>query len=138
MAFMHWCTLLWTGNQLIDSNSWLDIWRLLSNFRQNQTHLSCPISIFFLSFSLRLGYHAEQALSKCDWIIALHSILHSVGVRNLFLLQRNFSFPLILLNAFKAIGSPDKVSPKTKPRYVICKCVLFLYFYILHLVFLHF
>ena len=61
MAFMHWWTLLLTGNQLIDSNSLLDMWCLLSSFRQNRIHLFCAICIFFFSFSLRLGYHKEQA-----------------------------------------------------------------------------
>ena len=61
----------------------------------------------------------------------MHSILRSAGVGNLFLRQRNFSFPFTLFNAFKAKGSPGKVSSKTELRYVTCKCCfifIFLYF----------
>ena len=64
-------------------------------------------------------------------IIALHSIVRSVGVRNLILRYRNSSFPFILLNAFKAIDFIDKVSSKTQPRYVTgesCFIFIFLYF----------
>ena len=52
---------------------------------------------------------------------ASHSILRSVGVMNLFL-RYNFTFPFILLHAFKVIGFPDKISFKTQPRYVTCEC----------------
>ena len=85
-------------------------------------HLFCAICIFFFSFSLRLGYHIEQAQSKCGWMRAFHSILRSIGVRNLFhgtwiLVSRLFCSML-----FKTIGSPDNVSCKTEPRYATHEC----------------
>ena len=40
--------------------------------------------VFFFSFSLRLGYHAEQVESNCDSVRALPSILCSAGVTNVF------------------------------------------------------
>ena len=52
----------------------------------------------------------------------MHSILHSVGVRNLFSQQINSSFLFILFNAFKGTDSSDKVSSKTQIRYVTCEC----------------
>ena len=51
---------LHTGNQLIDSNSLLGIQCFFSNFKQKWKHLLCAIFIFFFSFSLTLGHHADK------------------------------------------------------------------------------
>ena len=67
---------------------------------------------------------------------ALHNILRSAGVTNLFYGKDILVY--ILFNGFKAIGSSDKGSSKTQPGYVTCEYCLFLYLYFLHLVFLHF
>ena len=84
---------------------------------------------FFFSFPLRLGHHKKQTLPKCGWMRALRSILHSFGDRNLFLWSKNFSFPFMLFNAFKAISSSNKVSSKAQPRYVTWESCFTLIFY---------
>ena len=67
---------------------------------------------------------------------ALHSILRSAGVRNLF--HGKDILVYILFNGFKIIGSSDKGSSKTQPGMLPASVVLFLYLYFLHLVFLQF
>ena len=62
----------------------------------------------------------------------MYSTLRSFSVRNLLLLWKKISFPFILFNAFKAIGSPEKVSSKTQPRYVTYECCFsFMFLYLL-------
>ena len=61
---------------------------------------------------------------------ALHSILHSVGVWNLFFKYRNFTFPFNFVQCLETIGSPDNVS-ETKPRYFTCECCrIFIFLYL--------
>ena len=129
---MHWWTLSLVGNQFIDLNSARDKCCILSNLRQNRIHLFCIICIVFFVFSVRFGYEAVHSYSKCGWISALQSILRSSGLRNLFFLERNFSFPFILFATFNVIGSPDIDLTNTSK---ICYLCLLLCIISLHLIF---
>ena len=61
----------------------------------------------FLSFTLRLGYHAEHALSKCSCVRALQSILQSAVVNISIFPKKKFQFFISSL--------PGIVSSKTLP-----------------------
>ena len=128
IAVMHWWTLSLVGNQFIDLNSARDKCCILSNLRQNRIHLFCIICIVFFVFSVRFGYEAVHSYSKCGWISALQSILRSSGLRNLFFLERNFSFPFILFATFNVIGSPDIDLTNTSKICYLC-LLLCIYFF---------
>ena len=59
----------------------------------------------------------------------LLSNLQRFVVRNIFLRSKSFSFQVMLFNAFKAIGSPEKVLFKAQRRYVTCECCFIFIFY---------
>ena len=123
IEFMDWLNLSLTGNQLRVSNSFLEIWVILSSCRQYWMHLFCVIWILFLIFWVRLGYQADNVQSKWGWIRALHNNLHYT-----------ISLEFIWLIPFRAIDSPDIVSSNMQPVYVTFECCFILYFCIWFLV----
>ena len=60
-------------------------------------HLCWSICNFDFNLLFKLGYQAEQALSKWGCIIELQSNLRRVGDKNLFFLYKNLSLLLIFL-----------------------------------------
>ena len=102
IEFIDWLNLSLTGNQLRVSNSFLEIWVILSSCRQYRMHLFCVIWILLFIFWVRLVYQADEALSMWGWIRALHNNLRRAGV-NFFFLCKNLSLKFILLITFRAI-----------------------------------
>ena len=74
---------------------------------------------FFFRLLFKLGYQAEYPYPKWGSIIALQRSVRSGWDRNLFFLYKNQSLVLIYLMTCKAIGSPDRFSSSTQPRYEI-------------------
>ena len=90
----------------------------------------CEVRVIFFRFLERVGYHAEQALSKWGYIKALHSKRHRLGVNTYFFRCKNFNLALPLLITIWGIDSPDLVSSSIQPGKSIVKAALFEYCYI--------
>ena len=101
---MDWLNLSLTGNQLKVSNSFLEIWVILSSYIQYRCfvclatmHLFCVIWIlFFFHFVGNIRIPGWQCIMSWGWIRTLHNNLHSTGVKNLFFLCRILSLEFIL------------------------------------------